>query len=496
MLSFCWFPPKGAFKGSELPGAHLLGADGVPVRGGVRATGERIQCEVRGNEAVALSLLWPVSGGGALQIDTTRLPLREKPYNLHVELARERLMRISMKREEWGLFDYHGMDDLIAEIDQARDLFVRALQHADDPPAAARLADDSLAQSIAASERLSQFHASVFLSRRVQTGGATRQPLGASLPAEAALSPALLERLREFDFVRLPLPWRALQPKEQSGPPTTFDPLIKALSKAGLAVRGGPLVNFGIQSVPDWLYIWENDFEALTDFVREHVRRTVTHFGSNVSAWVFAAGLHADGVFALTVEQIMELTRVAAATARQAVARTPLILEIVQPWGEYFARNPRSVPPLLYAEMAVQSGIPFDAFGLQFIFGVGSDGYFMRDLFQASSQIDRLANLGKPLHITALAAPSNGARELAGMMHDGGAWHGGWSEATQADWLGALAEIAMSKPYVESVCVHQLVDNPDAAVPSGGVLHADGSPKPALARLTQLRKRLCSEGKK
>ena len=40
-------------------------------------------------------------------------------------------------------------------------------------------------------------------------------------------------------------------------------------------------------------------------------------------------------------------------------ART--VLDVVMPWGEYFAKNPRSIFPMKYVEMCVNGGVEFDA---------------------------------------------------------------------------------------------------------------------------------------
>ena len=43
---------------------------------------------------------------GTFHVETTRLQPREQPYNLNVELARFRLMKIMQKQEDWNLFDF------------------------------------------------------------------------------------------------------------------------------------------------------------------------------------------------------------------------------------------------------------------------------------------------------------------------------------------------------------------------------------------------------
>lgn len=488
MHRFTFYPSPGVRR-PELRGAHLIGTDGVPVRGSLKIDGSTIVAEARNPDALALSLLWHVVDYGSVQLETTRLLPREEPYHLHIELARQRLMRVAMKREEWGLFDYPGMEDIAEQLDTARDRFIAALQRSDDPQSAARLADESLSLGVRASEAMCRFHARVFLSRRQAGGGFARGGfLGATAPVVAPKTAPRIAWNDAFDFVRMPFVWREIQPKENQWQFDAVDAAVKHYSKAGLSVRGGPVLSFGVQSVPDWLYIWENDYDAIAEFVREYIRRSIARFGGVINEWTVATGLHADGVFSFTFEQIMDLTRSAMSTARQAAPRAALVLDLTQPWGEYYARNQRTVPPMLYAEMAVQSGVPFDAFGLQFVYGVDSEGFHLRDTLQISSLIDRLANLGKPIHVTAMGVPHAGDA--------GGAWGDGWTEASQADWFVNLAEAALSKPYVESVCVQSVTDDSRFAIPGCGLVREDGTPKKAYARLAALRTSLMKDAKK
>lgn len=484
---------KGASKAVDLHGAHLVGADNVPVRGEIRWQDGEIRCLPRTQDPVGLSLLWTVEGFGRIQVQTTRLPARDKPYHLHVELARHQLMRVSVKREEWGLYDYSGMEAISADIDRARDAFIAALQHIDAPEKAARLADEALAVGLTAGEAMSRFHATVFLSRRRQTGGFAKPYLGVSIPP-AFRNAVLARKLTEtFQFARVPLVWREIQPTEQAQVYDPIDTAVKVASAAGLGLRGGPLLNFGVRFVPDWMYIWENDFEAIYEAAREHVERVVQRHAKQFTSWVAVSGLHADNVFGFSFEQVMELTRMATQAVRQAAPRTHVIVDVTQPWGEYYARNQQTVPPLLYADMVVQSGISFDAFGLQFLAGIDSDGYHMRDLFQISALIDKVANFGKPIHVTALGAPST---LRASENSSGGEWRGPWSDALQGEWLTAVCEVALSKPYVETVCLQALTDDPEDVIPSGGLLREDQAPKPALERIVQMRERLLSGAEK
>jgi hypothetical protein len=486
---FLCFPTEQHNLPPDLRGAHLVGNDNVPLRAEIAWEQGAIRCTPRMQDPVGLSLLWPVPGFGTIQLQTTRLPAREAPYNLHLELARHQLMRLTVKREEWGLFDYSGMDDIAARIDKARDAFITALQSADEPAVAARHADEALAEGLWAGEEMAAFHANVFLHRRHQAGGFAKPFLGITLPDSGKTTLPSPQLGGAFDIAYIPIVWRSLQPTEAGPNFDALDATVKACTAAKLTLRGGPLLTFGVRSVPDWMYIWENDFESIYDAAREYVERVVQRYARQFSSWVVASGLQADNVFGFSFEQVMELTRMAAQVTRQIAPRSQVYIDLNQPWGEYYARNQQTVPPLLYADMAVQSGINFDGFGLQFLFGLDSDGFHLRDPFQVSALIDKLANLGKPLHITALGAPSAAPLE-ASETCPGGQWHTPWSEATQAQWLTTLCELALSKPYVETVCVQPLVDSPDNIIVSGGVLRADLSPKPALQRLAELHKSL------
>jgi hypothetical protein len=246
---------------------------------------------------------------------------------------------------------------------------------------------------------------------------------------------------------------------------------------------------FSENNVPDWLYIWEHDFDTIRDLAFEHVKRVINRYGQYIQTWTVASGVHATNCFTFSFEQLMELTRMSAALTKQLCPRGLAILELVAPWGEYYARNQRSIPPLLYADMAVQSGVNFDAFGLQFVFGPPADGKFLRDMFQISACLDQFSKFGKPIHITALQAPSAPVtvRGEDGATVGGGEWRGAWSEQIQAEWLRRFLEVALSKPYVESVSWSGLVDHARLESPNGGLVKVDVTPKAAYRQLLALR---------
>lgn len=494
MLSFTVQPPEAGHPPLQLDGAYVVGSDGVPLRAELELRNSRVICAKRADGPAGLALVWPVAGSGRLLLETSRLLDRDKPYNLALELVRGRLMRINQKREDWGLFDFEGVEPVSAEIDRARDLMVEALK-LEEPAHQARVAQDALRLAVSAGERLSLFHADIFLARRKQAHAFSRRTLGCAIDIDNT-SEAYRQRLKEaFDFAHLPMPWRHVEPKQQEYNWRPFDSWIEWLTKNRMPIKIGPLVSFNEAQVPDWLGIYETDFETVRNFIFEHVRRAVERYGNYVHQWDVISGIHADNTFQFTFEQLMEVTRVTASLVKQLAPRATTVVNLVSPWGEYYARNQRTIPPMLYADMVVQSGVSFDGLGVQFLFGKPTDGMFVRDMFQISEKLDKLGNLGKPLHITAVQVPS--ATPANGDGGNGGYWREPWNENIQAHWIKDFYTIALSKPFVESVTWADLADRSDpAAVPAGGLLAADLRPKAGYKLLKQYRAELMNSTRK
>lgn len=492
MLRFKAYRDGKPAEAIKLAGTYCIGADDVPLRADITAEHGTITCEKHSAGPAGLVLLWPVKGVGEVMVETVRLVEREKPYILTVELARGRLMRINAKTEDWGILDLEEGASIAQMLHDSREALIAALQ-ADDEATASTLGDEALRHAIEAGEALARIHAHLFISRRIETGGFTRRVFGCSIHGDAVSSLGCQRIKDSFDFATIPLVWRDIEPTEQNFAWDTLDGWVEALAKQHVPMHGAPLLSFAEAHVPDWLYTWAHDFDTIRDLAFEHARRIINRYGQHIQTWHVASGLHANTCFSFNFEQLMELTRMTSALANQLSPRGTTVLDIVTPWGEYYARNQRTIPPLLYADMAVQSGINFDVFGLHFFFGPGLDGMYLRDMFQISTMLDHFLKFSKPVRITAVQVPSGTTltkadRETRHMPAiTGGVWRKPWNEAVQADWLGQFLDVALSKPFVESVTWHGLADHPSQPVPHGALLRSDLTPKLAFERLTKIR---------
>src|SRR5690348_2326749 len=105
--------------------AIAIGPESVPVAGDVQFRDGLLTVSRTDDHAAGVGLLWDVGPLGAYHIETTRLQPREKPYNLNVELARFRLMKIVQKQEDWNLFDFPKAEKYTTRFREAQAMLDR-----------------------------------------------------------------------------------------------------------------------------------------------------------------------------------------------------------------------------------------------------------------------------------------------------------------------------------------------------------------------------------
>jgi hypothetical protein len=473
--------------------AIAMGPESVPIEGSVSFRDGLLTVERSEEHAVGVALLWDMGPFGSYHMETTRLRHRQKPYNLNVELARLRLMKIVQKQEDWNLFDIpRGGEKFSQQLKDAQAVFADALGHLEEPIEAAKLADESLVMSVELSEQLATLHGDMLLNRRKASNQFARHLLGCRVNSSVQNQKYKDSLSAMFDYAVVPMPWKQIQPEEGAFETPSVDEWIETLNRKRVPVIGGPLIRLAESDVPDWMFIWEHDYETLRQMAYEYVQKVVHRYRKGVGVWNVVAGLSANKIFPLSFEQLIELTRLLISQVKNMLPQARTLVTITQPYGEYHAKGPGTVPPMLYAEMVAQAGINFEAFGLEVEMGVPAPGAFARDLFQFSCMLDRFSTLGRPLFITAISAPSRNTPD-PGDLTEGkldpaaaGRWRRPWDPQLQAEWMEAVYRIALSKPYVESIAWGDLADI-SQNLPGGGMLDDMLRPKPALQKMQEMR---------
>ncbi len=525
--------------------AHILGPDDVAIPAEIELRSGLIECSKRIGGAAALSVAIDLPRGapsGAdrnLLLRTCLLPERAEPYLLSLELARHQIMLMLNKLEEWGLFDEPADSPLMTRIGAAVATFSAAAVRGgncgpEGPNAVAdQLAREALTLAVQVGEEMA-LHAAQLTHRRRLSGqlGTATGPIsvadaetktashahgGASgvVLAEPPLigccinagvfSAELASAVQQScDFVTLPMRWLDMEPSEGKYAFAKTDKWIEwCILQAKLPVLGGPVLDVSPRCVPKWLAIFEHDYETLRDMVIEFVKTIVTRYRRTVTTWNVCSGLHAPGGISLSPEQAMDLTKYCIAVVRKLQPQAKVQIEIAQPFGEYTAsaKGRSCLPPAIYAELLKQLGLPIDALAIRLQFGSGDPGRAARDILTAMSVLDRFAEIGYPISVSATGWPSG----LRGAGEDEpGTWAGPWTPEVQAELVRKLGTALAGKSYIQSIAWHELYDipvPPPAGISAGemfagGLVTGSGQPKPALAAVAALRQALRGKAEK
>jgi hypothetical protein len=483
-VKFQVFSKGSAVEDFALHGAYLFGSDGMAVRRAqIRFAGGLLECEKQNQETAGLALLWPVEGFGRVLLHTTCLPERDEPYNLNLELARGRLMQIINKREDWSIFE--DTDDTAGLYGQVQDLFIRAVQNISDGSDASQLADQALQKALDFSEGLSAKHAKALFGSRGKNHGFGRGCLGCWVDPKQVGNPAYLEQLAgAFGLAMVPFNWGQIELERGAYDFSKLDACMSVLSKRKLAIGAGPLLLFAKEYLPKWLLDGEVSFEKISEYAYQFVSAAAARYAGLVRTWCVVSGLNAFNYFGFGFEQVMEITRAANMAVKAVAERALRIIEVSNPWGEYYGSRPDTIPPLVYMDMVIQNGINFDAFGLVMRFGRDEPGQHIRDMMQISALLDSFAPISRPIYITHVEVPGRDA------ARDAGVWHGGWDQHRQAEWLDQFYRIALGSAFIDGVIYSSFTDTKDSCLPDSGLLTATLEPKESYVALKRFHDRI------
>jgi hypothetical protein len=291
-----------------------------------------------------------------------------------------------------------------------------------------------------------------------------------------------------FNSAIVPLCWREVEQHQGARDWSLSDRQVEWCRSAGLKICGGPLLQLDRSATPDWLYLWEGDFENLLTFVASYVQATVTRYRGKVHLWQCASRLNVDNVFSLTEEQRLRLAVLAIEATHQADPRAPIILTIDQPCAEFMSQSDCELSPLHFADALVRAEIGLSAIALELNIGYWPGGTSACDVLEFGRQIERWTMLGLPL-LVLLTVPSKEttdplARCKSQVVACGS--DGRVSRESQRAWVECYLPMLLSKQPVQAILWNQLTDALPHDFAHGGLFDAQYRAKPALEVLRKL----------
>jgi hypothetical protein len=489
VMRFLVHPPDRLSR-EDAQQAYLAAADQTPWRCRVHSSPETLLVERSVSDSGNLHIPWHVEGQGKLYLSTATLMERPKPYHLAIELARGGVNQARGQLAEWVAVGMKVPEEIRRRLHDAVECFSQAVTAQNDPPSATPRADRALQLALEVTRMLVASYAEQALEARRQIADDARRLLAARLD-DAPLDTDTANRVRaSFNAAVAPLTWREIEGKEQTYRWDDSDEQIDWCREQGVQVVAGPLLRLDDQALPDWLYLWEGNFDHIMTFAGQFVEQAVQRYRGSVDLWQCAARINLGHALSMSEEDRLRLAVIVVQTIRRIDPQTPAVLFFDQPWAEYMARQETVLSPFDFADAMVRAGLGLTGLGLELNLGYSPGGMLPRSPLALNRLLDHWSLLGLPLYVS-LTAPSSAdvdpqSRGAARVLPEVAA--GGWTERAQQAMAERYVPLLLSKPAVQGVFWNALRDRVPHEWPHSGLIAPDGRPKPALDTLAALRR--------
>jgi hypothetical protein len=479
--------PTERITGEMIQQAYLSGIDRIswPVRTGVE--GDELVLQRSVGDSANLHVPWPVEGRGQLTLVSGSLIERAEPYCLPLELARGTIVQVRNQLSEWQTIGLAVPETVHAKVATAIERFSWAAVAQDDAATSARHAEASLLAALDAADLLAAAFTEQAMAVRRRVEGKRFALLGADLGITLLDDYTSRQFLQSFSAAEVPINWRETETTEGHFTWTFNDRQVEWCRAHGLKILAGPLLMLDARALPDWLMLFEDDFESVLDFVSAYVRAGVERYRGKVDYWICAGRVNDAEVLALTEQERLRLVVQTIELIHSLDDETPVLMSFDQPWAEYMRQQHSDFPPLHFADALVRAGLDLAGLMLEMNVGYYPGGTLPRQPLEFSRQLDVWSKLGPPLWLS-LSAPSDDGddpRAQRKMTLPPGSW----TSAAQKAWAARFVPLALAKPAMQGVIWNQLRDNQPHDFPHGGLFDADGQAKPALHTLAMIRQK-------
>src|SRR5262249_15178104 len=160
-------------------------------------------------------------------------------------------------------------------LDRAQRAFSHAVTARDAPENAATAARDCLEASCAAGQALAEAYAWQILDKRKELGAKLPTLLACVLEGEPKQARWAEPLAAGINAARLRCPWAKLAPDEGRLRWDEVDAQLHWCRKRKLTPTAGPLLDLRPSALPDWLWLWEGDFDEILSQAVDLVRQVL-----------------------------------------------------------------------------------------------------------------------------------------------------------------------------------------------------------------------------
>ncbi len=482
-MRFQVFPPE-RITPEVAQQAYMSGIDRIPWAIKTTLDNGLLSVQRPTSDSGRLHLPWPVAKRGLVTLNTASLMEQEETYRLPLELARGTIVELRNQLADWQTIGLAVPESVLAKLALAVGELSWATV-ADELAEVSQRAEKAIAAALDASDRLTAAYSEQALAVRRRNGSKAFLGLGANLGPALLDAYASRQFLLTFNSAQAPVPWRDVETTEGNFTWTTSDKQIEWCRAHQLKVLAGPLLMLDRHALPDWLYLFEDDFENMAHLVLTFVRAAVQRYRGQVDCWICAGRVNAPDALGVSEPERVRLVAGTIELVRSLDPNTPAMVSFDQPWCEYLRQQHSDFPPLHFADALLRAGLDLSGFVLEVNIGTSPGATLPRSTLEFSRQLDNWSKLGLPLWLS-LSAPSGidpdplaqRASELPTSS---------WTATIQQSWVARVVPLALSKPMVRGVLWNQLSDGVPHDFPNAGLFDRNGKVKPILGTLAAIR---------
>jgi hypothetical protein len=470
--------------------AYITGLDRTPGRLAIELRNGLMSCVRDTPESGRLFVPWPIEGHGMPIVGTATLAERIAPYTLAVELARGKLNDIRNQLSDWLQMGLRSTPELEKALNEAQRAFVRCATSTDQPDACNEAARASLQSSSRAGDLLIEAYTAQILQSRLASTSRLSTHVGCVLEVPPQKLPAAIDWPSAFNTCHLGISWKQVAPSEGQYRWDLFDAQLAWCRSKGLAFEVGPLIDFRPGGLPDWIWLWEGDCDAISGLIADFVRQVVLRYRGRVPLWHMVHRPGSSDILGLTEEEQIRITARAIQVAHQTDPAAQLTIGIDRPWAEWMGSSHFQLGPLHLCDYLLRADLGLSGVAIEIAPGYSAPGSYMRDLFELSKLLDLYSLLNVPLHVWMVLPSSDRTDPNADprLRVEPSQWPVPLDEKLQATWGSKWVALAVAKPFVRTVSWLHASDALPHLYPNGGLLRPDQTTKPLYSWMQMLRK--------
>ena len=488
LLKFRIPSPLSEVRLADLRKSFVTGLDRTPSRLNIEIRKDMLLCQRGTTESGRLFTPWPVEGFGSPFIGTATLGERPEPYNLVVELARGKLNDLRNQLSDWKQMGLRVPAEFEATLDRAMRSFYKAVTNREDLALAGSAAQQSLVLASEASQALVEVYVTQVLQNRLASGKLPTQ-LAVGLDGDPSGSSWASKISNAFNAVQLSCTWKSLAPTEGKQRWDDLDAQLVWATRQKLAIQAGPLIDLRPGALPDWIWLWSGDFDAILGMAVDIVRQAVSRYRGKIPIWHLINRPGTSDVLGMSEEDQIRLTARLLQVARQADPAAQFLVGLDRPWAEWMASSSFQLGPLHLADYLARAELGMAGISVEIAPGYSTPGSHIRDLLDFSRLLDLYALLNYPLYLS-IVMPSAATEDPEADSHvrvEAEQWPGSPTDAGQSAIAARWIALAVAKPFVRSVAWRQLDDAAPHLYPHGGLIRPNKSPKPLLDWLAKFK---------